>query len=210
MAAAANIYVRHDADTERYAVREQTRILAASAWGTGGWHNLPAHRIDLGGELEEPLTVQWVGDLARVKQQLLGAGWRVPEPWTARTLAAWLTPAPDPMTLPLTALLQNGRVPALALIYTQQSGSRLVLRLWATVVDVTDDRTSAKLLWIGAVVEERLHHPLSLVTLSAATSDANAPREILAKSIGGGRVVRRTNVPPDKSWNGEVLLLDQH
>lgn len=206
VAGSTNIYFRNEADVKRYAVRKETHTLTVSQWWTGDWQHLPAHRVDLIGELEEPLTVQWVGDLSRLEGQLLRAGWRVPESWTARATVAWLTPDPDPQGLPVVPLLQDGRAPALALLYPQPNGSRLVLRLWATTVEVTDDRTAPKPLWVGAVVEERFHRPLSLVTVSTVGPNAITPREILANSVADGRLVRRDNELPTESWDGQVLL----
>jgi undecaprenyl-diphosphatase len=206
-AGATNIYLRNGEDMDRYAVREETHTLTASGWWTSDWQRLPAHRIDLGGELEEPLTIQWVGDLTRLEDRLVRAGWHVPEPWTATATLTWLTPDTDPQRLPVVPLLQDGRAPALTLLYSRPNSSPLILRLWATAVEVVDDRAPPKSLWVGAVVEERIHRPLSLVTLSTAGPDANTPREILANSIGDGRLARRSNEVPTGSWDGQVLLL---
>jgi undecaprenyl-diphosphatase len=202
-----NIYVRNESDTERYAIREKVHtVTTASEWLAKNWRDLPAHRIDLGGEFEEPITVQWVGDLSRIKDQLLRAGWRVPVSWTARATATWLRPEPDPLALPVVPILQDGRAPVVALIYPQSKGSRLVLRLWATAVEIGDP-TPPKPLWVGAVVEERLHRFLSLVTISTAEPNSNTPREILANSGGDGRLVRRANELPTELWDGQVLLI---
>jgi membrane protein DedA with SNARE-associated domain/membrane-associated phospholipid phosphatase len=207
VAGTTNIYARNEADKERYAVREKVRTLTGSDWSARDWQDLPAHRIDLGGELEEPITIQWVGDLSPLQDRLLRVAWRMPESWTAKATVAWLTPDPDPLTLPVVPLLHDGRAPALTLAYAQPNGSRLVLRLWATAVEVTDDRTPPKPLWVGAVVEERLHRLFSFVTISTAASNANKPREILINSIGDGRLVRRDNELPTDSWDGRVLLV---
>src|SRR5262249_14662530 len=41
VAGASNIYARSGTDMERYAVREQTQTLTASAWWTNDWQRLP-------------------------------------------------------------------------------------------------------------------------------------------------------------------------
>ena len=184
MAGGINIYVRNEADTERYPCTEMVHTFTASEWLANNWRDLPAHRIDLGGEFEEPITVQWVGDLPRIKDQLLRAGWRVPARWTARATATWLTPEPAPLTLPVVPILQDGRAPAVALIYPLSKGSRLVLRLWATAVEVTGDPTPPKPLWVGVAVEERLHRFLSLVTISTAEPNPNAPERFSPTRLG--------------------------
>ncbi|WP_454642783.1 VTT domain-containing protein [Bradyrhizobium liaoningense] len=88
-----NVLRNHGADLQRYAVRYETPTIAAADWWTTGWQTLPAYRIDLTGEVEEPLTFQWAGTLESLKTELLASGWREPEPWTVASTLAWLVTA---------------------------------------------------------------------------------------------------------------------
>ncbi len=61
VAGTLNIYFHHTLDVERYAAKGATPTMAAAGWWTTGWRELPIQRIDLTGEVEEPLTIQWAG-----------------------------------------------------------------------------------------------------------------------------------------------------
>ncbi|HBR44798.1 MAG TPA: PA-phosphatase, partial [Afipia sp.] len=54
-----NIYRHHTTDSERYAIKSVVPTMAAADWWASGWQQLPGRRIDLTGEVEEPLTFQW-------------------------------------------------------------------------------------------------------------------------------------------------------
>lgn len=71
----------HAADAKRYAVQDRARTVAFSEWWANGWTDLPARRVDIAGEYEEPLTFQWAGDLDELERSLTSAGWRPPPPW---------------------------------------------------------------------------------------------------------------------------------
>jgi undecaprenyl-diphosphatase len=63
LAGGLNVYRHHTLDGERYAVKRATPTMLASDWWGTGWQQLPVYRIDLTGELKEPLTIQWAGSL---------------------------------------------------------------------------------------------------------------------------------------------------
>src|SRR6266478_4202687 len=66
----------HATDMARYAIHEERRTMTAADWWQDGWVNLPTRRFDLGGELEELLTLQWAGDLTNLQNALLTNGWQ--------------------------------------------------------------------------------------------------------------------------------------
>jgi len=59
-------------------------------------------------------------------------------------------------------------------------------------------------LWMGTIVEEHLESPLSLLTLARAQRGVDAPRDLLAASLNGGRLAARADRLP--GWDGQVLL----
>ncbi len=204
---AATIYDRYDADSARFAPREEMQLLAMDAWWAGDQGSLPISRVDLLGGLEEPFTIQWAGDLSSITAELRAKGWRPPVAWNARAVLAWLAPHLDPLDLPVAPLLHNGRAPLLILVYPGTAGSRFVLRLWASGVELTADSAPAKPLWIGAVREERLHHPLPLVTISLSEDDVNAPRDRLLSLGHERRLLRPANISAGEFWDSRILLL---
>lgn len=201
-----NVFRSHAADLQRYAVRYETPTLAAADWWTTGWQTLPAHRIDLTGEVEEPLILQWAGALESLKTKLLAAGWREPEPWTAASTLAWLVTA-DPQRLPVIPSLQAGRRPNLTLIRVSDANpyTRLVLRVWPA--DRALQNGSSRSLWMGSVVEEQMLRPLSFVTIVWANSEVDRPLELLAQSVRGGRLAQREL--SRHAWSGRVLLAQE-
>lgn len=203
LAGGLNIYGNHAKDTKRYAVERMVPTIAAEEWWTSHWRQLPARRVDLTGGAREPLTVQWAGSLHDVEDALTPLGWRTAPAWTAISALSWLTPTPDPQTLPVTPLFAGGRLPSLSMVRDGESGSRLVLRLWEVDVRLTNGQASP--LWIGSVLEERFTHPFSMVTLARVQPDIDGPRMALASAATEQRLVVRSEVGTD--WDGQVLLL---
>ncbi|TPK90107.1 MULTISPECIES: bifunctional DedA family/phosphatase PAP2 family protein [unclassified Mesorhizobium] len=206
LAGGLNVYRHHTLDLERYTVKSAMPTMATDIWWNTGWQQLPAQRIDLLGEIEEPLTIQWAGSLSSLQETLLSKGWRVPTPWTALNSLAWLTGNAAPATLPVVPRLDSGRLPSLTLVLssdTASKGSRLVLRLWPVDLELTDGTSSP--VWCGSIVEEQITRPLSLFTLAWTQPDVNTPRDLMAGQLQSGRLVARANAAV-MSWDGRVLL----
>lgn len=91
LAGSINIDRHHMFDVERYAVTRATPSMPAEIWWMTGWQQLPIWRVDLTGEIEEPMTIQWAGNLVDFREMLLRKGWRAPAPWTPLNTLAWLT-----------------------------------------------------------------------------------------------------------------------
>lgn len=199
-------------DTARYALRTETRTLTLSAWWAEGWQTLPAWRIDLEGEYEQPFTVQWSGSLQTIGRSLLQQGWREPVPLGGRNLLLWLDTTLAAMALPVLPHVHDGRYEALALIrpVAGQPGQRLVLRLWSGDAVI---QQNGQPVWNGMVTRETLQHPLAWFTLSRDDDDFNRPRAVLAESLGSlpSRLVQRGPGPVEENgrvaWDRQVLLI---
>jgi LssY C-terminus len=88
-------------------VRPEVPTMTASDWWARDWRQLPARRVDIKGTMEEPLTIQWAGNLPGLKDALLQKDWRLPEPWAAASALAWLSGNTDPLTLPVIPYLET-------------------------------------------------------------------------------------------------------
>jgi membrane protein DedA with SNARE-associated domain/membrane-associated phospholipid phosphatase len=198
-----NVARHHAADVARYAVRDGTPSLAAQAWWAGDWQRLPARRIDLTGDEEEPLAVQWAGSLDGLADRLTAAGWRVPARWATAGTLAWLVTA-DPRELPVVPWLDAGRSPSLTLIRAadDNAGTRLVLRLWPADQEIGG--AAPRPLWLGSVVEEQIVRPLSFASIALTHPDTRRPLDRLAESLGGARLVQRDG--DAGRGDGRVLL----
>ncbi|MDW6022537.1 VTT domain-containing protein [Mesorhizobium sp. BAC0120] len=205
-----NISRSHALDVQRYAVKASTPIMAADEWWTSGWRDLPDRRVDLTGELQEPLTVQWAGGLAELEALLADKGWQTPVSWTSLSALGWLTTTASPARLPVLPSFESGQLPSLTLIRQREnpsSESRFVLRLWSVDLKLTDGDASP--VWVGSVIEERLDRLLSLFTLASTQPDMNAPREMLAQALPDGRLAPRTDASAIAGWDRRVLLIRQ-
>ena len=212
LAVAGTVHVtrRHALDVEHYAAKATTPTMPAADWWTTDWRQLPAHRIDLTGETEEPLTIQYAGELDVLRENLLRKGWRTPEPWTPLSSLAWLTATADPAELPVVPHLASGELPSLTLVLQTTSppiASRFVLRMWP--VDLELINGSQAPVWIGSVLEERLDRPFSLITISRTQPDVNKPRDAVADAIQSARLAVRTEGELDEDWDGQVLLIPE-
>lgn len=208
VAGGVNVYRKHAVEVQRYAARETAPTVLAADWWPQGWQRLPARRIDLVGEEEEPLTVQWAGPLETLKATLMDRGWREPVGWTVSNTLTWFTADAEPMSLPVLPYLDSGRTPGLTLIHPAEAGApaaaRWVLRLWGTGFEIRNGSTAP--IWVGSVVEERFTHPYSLFTLGRMQPDLDGPRDALASALAEVRFVGPAPPAPRYGWDRRVLL----
>jgi magnesium-transporting ATPase (P-type) len=200
---------QYNADMMRYAVRSEIRSMALGDWWRDDWAELPVRRIDLTGELEEPFTVQWVGDLDGLTTQLLSKGWQIPVPWSRRSGFAWLTPQAKIEELPVTPRLQNGYRERLTLVHAgdnKEPAVRFVLRLWRSDIEVTDVQGAVRPLWIGTVLEERMEVFGDIMTVTRSEMDFNAPRDLVVSALTSSRLASRRKAAALIGWDGLVLL----
>ncbi len=210
VAGAANVARRHALDVERYAANAATPSMPAADWWAGDWRMLPSYRVDLTGEREEPLTIQFAGELDALREILVRQGWRMPAPWTPLNSLAWLTATADPAELPVVPRLASGELPSLTLVLQAiplPNDSRFVLRMWPVDLDLVNGRHAP--VWVGSVVEERIGRPCSLITIARTQSDVNKPRDAIADAVPSGRVEIRTLGAATDGWDGRVLLIPE-
>lgn len=177
----------------RYApVAAPVQVIPHADWLAGGWATLPARRIDLLGETEEPFVLQWAGDPAALQAQLAAEGWRAPPPLSS-ALGTLLSSASGPEALPVLPRLNDGAWPVLTLIRPAEDGaSREVLRVFASGHAVEAVGMTRPIL-LGAVEGESLQRPLGLLTIAVAgdgTAQSAAPAiSQLIRATSGDRNV---------------------
>jgi membrane protein DedA with SNARE-associated domain/membrane-associated phospholipid phosphatase len=205
---AAHIATAHAADTSRYTVEMPVQRMTLANWRTGGWAELPARRLDLFGEYEDPFTLQWVGSLDPLKKALLAHGWAAPVPWTFRSALEWLSPQPVPASLPVLPRLNSGLSEKLIMITTGDAipaNQRLVLRLWRSNVILMDGTRSLP-LWIGTVTSERIAGVTSLVAPPTNAQTISPPLQSVSAAFPSARMAQRHELTMDLPWKGFVLL----
>lgn len=205
-----HVQTNYAADAKRYAVQMPSRTIAFSDWWKGGWMELPARRVDLAGEFEEPLTFQWAGDIDDLEKTLTSADWRVPAPWSIHSVLAWVAPRPRIGDLPVLPRLQDGRLEQMVMtrtLATPGAQGRIVFYIWRSNTSVRTDSGAIKPLWIGTVLLERMHMVAGLIPILREDSDMNEPRNRLAMAISDARLAYRQNHGGLTSiWDGGVLF----
>ena len=108
--------------------------------------------------------------------------------------------------LPVLPKLHEGRSPRTMLtLHDEGDRTRLVLRLWDSGTRLRSDNGMPP-LWLATVTREDLRRPLGIVSLALTGKDANAPRDLLARTLPA--LSRKRIDPPqgDAQWDGGLLL----
>jgi undecaprenyl-diphosphatase len=172
-------HVTHSWDNSvaRYLPEKSLEPLDVSAWETGMGPMLPTQRIDLAGEQEEPLALQWLGTPQALAERLQRHGWSTPPVWDPATAMGYLRPDTLIDQLPVLPTLHNGQAPVLILVRHSESSPehRWVLRAWRSGYQDAHQQTP---LLLASVVRETTLHPARLLTLvkSRPASSAETQR----------------------------------
>jgi undecaprenyl-diphosphatase len=108
--------------------------------------------------------------------------------------------------LPVLPKLHAGRAPRLMLNLLEEGGrTRLVLRLWDSSFRLKSGDESPP-LWLATVTREDLRQPLGIVSLTVTEKDADAPRDVLARTIPALTRKRIDTPQGDAQWDGVLML----
>ncbi|MHB8166815.1 MAG: bifunctional DedA family/phosphatase PAP2 family protein [Sulfuricella sp.] len=105
------LYVKdhHSADIARYVYRPKSETMLPGDWKAGGWRSLPFARSELGGEIEEPFSVQWIGTSGQISATPAATGWQTPQSWASKAMLLWLLPNTPIQQLPVLPKFDHGR-----------------------------------------------------------------------------------------------------
>lgn len=190
------------ADIVRYAYRPKFETISLAAWQQQGWRKFPAARSELGGEVEEPFSVQWVASPRQIAATLSAAGWRTPTPWSAKAAFLWVLPGSTMQQLPVLPKFNEGAPQQLSFIQPRNTHTRWVLRLWPLHYRVANLDYPAQPLWIGMITQEQLRTVKGGLTLAQTSVDFATPVQALANTLPVQHVLARRQ-PGDAS----VLLI---
>lgn len=189
LTAAGGLHVMRNFETATAMYSPVTPVvrIAEADWLADGWRQLPSHRIELNGEREEPLIVQWAGDPQALAAALAPAGYVPAQGWSLTTFAGFLTGQTAPEDLPALPRVHNGRGAELVLVRRDADapaaaaadgstppGGRWVLRLWPTRYEVETEAGASRTVFIGSLIHERILRPLN--ELSAPRTDRDLPQ----------------------------------
>ena len=153
MAGTIHVYFGYSQESTRYARQDIMQTIGVADWNTSGWQRLPSRRIDLFGETEEQLTVQWSGTPQSIEMQLMRSGWKPASTVNLTTLGKLLEPKTDIAKLPTLPTLHDGLSPRLTMTKNISTSKRLVLRFWPTLSRVDSSTTDAR-IYSGSMTQE--------------------------------------------------------
>ncbi|MGE5169048.1 MAG: VTT domain-containing protein [Rudaea sp.] len=191
----------HARDLGRYAKATTTPTIEFAAWRDGAWRTLPAAREEIGGERNEPFSVQWAAAPEAIERLLGAHGFRAPAPWRSSAALLWLVSSTPIGELPVLPKLEQGRAPPLTFVRAVDARERVVVRLWHAADVVREPALAdATPLWIGMVTAERLRAEFGLIQ-SVRTVEASALSESGLSSIAPDAL------PVRRQGSGSTVLL---
>ena len=182
-----------------------------------GQHVVPLYRSNRFGIPMEVFNIQWLGNLAAIKQSLLNQGWQDHEPaLTLIGILHRLATSSDVYHLPLLPQIYQNQYPVLLMTKPINHGSQaLILRLWKSNINIKNIKTP---LWIG-IINYRypahklltiiLHHRKIKHLISGATQELtpflkNYKWQEITYSLD-----QQTATMKKLHWDGNVLLIEQ-
>jgi membrane protein DedA with SNARE-associated domain/membrane-associated phospholipid phosphatase len=209
-----HIVRQHDKDLSFYATSYTTQTMKRASYMAGGWQELPAYRIDIAGEKEQPLTIQWAGSIGDLDQYLMSRQWELPPSLNLKDFLKLFSSNTPIGELPVLPRLHNGRTEALRLVRFVDDSHRWVLRLWPTRMVISDNNASVFEGTIDIQKRWRLAGLIFLSTDSGRYDLALDGLETMLKGHFDMVLVTRGNwetILPDEdrkvNWHGEVLLI---
>lgn len=139
----------------RYEVTRPVTMIPVAEWRATGWQRLPTHRVLLDGDPGEPILAQTTLPLADVVTRLQSSGWQATSiGLTDEVLWSVLPSRQDLSGRPSWPMTHLGRPAQATLTKAGPHETRLVLRLWATDVLVSDSQGDAPLLLVSITADQ--------------------------------------------------------
>ncbi len=209
LAVGTHLFFNFNKELKYYERRYHTTLVTQEDWWREGWQRLPAIRLDIRHRQNQPLTVQYAGDLNTLRASLENAGWKVTPEFKLMNALHWLHPTPNLSDLPVLPQVHHGRHEKLRM--TLPLGEEhYVLRLWTADHQVIPSKVP---LYLGNVSIQRIRKPLGFFSLSVTHNDFQSPFLRFSKDINSQVfTTRRTQrqVSALKTlnvWDGQVILI---
>ena len=145
----------------RYRQQHTTMQMTTGDWPEHGWQQLPAHCLDLGGEEEQIMNLQYAGTLSDRQDLLQQSGWQQPLLLTPSSSLHWLMANPDVEVLPVLPQVHDGHNETLLSIHTLPGEKKdfWALQLWSADAFLEN----SDLLWVGTLSRMTVRHYINLI-----------------------------------------------
>jgi len=197
---------RNFADDPFFANQYVSRtIVMTASWRAGGWSALSRRRVDLAGEAEEPMLLQWRGGLEALQQALEARGWKAAPDWSIDALNGFAFPNTPATQLPAAPKFHDGRREVFTALYPLDDGhSRLVLRVWPE--NVRDPAGRSENFYVGAVVRERIEHPFNQLSIPLRAGSRHCDAVPLLANLPQTSVVGEVQQGSAGACSGQTVL----
>ncbi|NRB55006.1 MAG: phosphatase PAP2 family protein [Salinicola sp.] len=171
-------------DRSRYSPQLSAKKATWEDWLNGAAREITVKRIDLAGETEEPLALQWAGDLSSLRSALELDGWQINTPWSINNTLAWLDPQTSAALLPILPRLNEGHPPVLnaSSVVAGKPSQRVVLQVWPTLVELGCGSADIP-LWAGSLRVQQRTSILGLVALERDRKNASLAQSALLNAL---------------------------
>lgn len=207
---------QHKEDLSFYAPRHKMQTITFASWLADGWRDLPTYRIDLAGEREQPLIVQWAGSTDDLTRYLLSKQWQTPSSLDLQDLLKMLSPDTPIGELPVLPRLHNGRIDVVRLVQPVDETHRWVLRLWPTGVKISENNAP---VFEGTIEMQNRRHLADMILVATDSGKYDLPLKRLTEVLNGRFTMKLVNRKGDEiipenedrrvDWHGGVLLISR-
>jgi len=171
--------------------------MEASHWWNEGWTGLPQFRLDSRHLREQPMNLQYAGELHQLEALLADSGWQGAPILGWNNLLKLLSPSLPLQQLPVLPQVHDGQHESLVLEKLLPEGRRMVLRLWSAQVVLLPEM---KPLWIGLITEQ---HKVELLNLLAFAATSKQPGDALRQLTADTKRAPGSRLP---GIDGPLLL----
>ncbi len=194
-----------EVDRQHYRPSAELRQMSARQWFSSGFDELPAYRIDLAERRRYPLNLQWIGDIATIREQLISLGWQDRSDFEFKQSLLWLSKTRPIDELALLPQVHDGRPQTLAMLLPVDTERQWVLRLWHSAWLV-----EGQPLWLGSIAPYRIENLFDNLRVPWVEGDFNTGQALVRQQFDVSRVIQHPQAqthPEGSQWDGQVLLL---
>lgn len=172
-------------------------------WPDEDFNALPAYRSDLAEHERYPLNLQWRGDLAEIRAQLLAQGFKDRRDPKLTDVLQWLNAKATFAELALLPQTHDGRREKLLLSYTISNTEGWVLRLWRT-----HSVSEGQPVWVGTIARYRIKPSLGITRRPRLVGDYQGGLRFLRSRLPLSETERHPAAQASRKWTGDVLILN--